>query len=552
MNITTTLYKSIPLAVLLPALLISSGCDSDSNTTSSIIKSGPIKGHALDGPIKNGTIEVRNGNKIIASSVTTDTGAYNVDIPENTQLPIIISITGGIDLVTNSPLGFSLNSIITTDSLNINDRNINIDTLSTLVVALYQLFPERSIKDSLQNIIGSLSFGLSPDINPITTPIDKDNAADIIKANQAAIEHIKRLSVLSQKSLPKTIIALAEDLSDGIIDGKVAEGVEATQLSDLFSKQARITQFEVISEVLENRLRITDEKGATLISADESAKKLNEVIKINQAEADASQTIENVEITQELITEVLEAIADIETYTDAELIDAGISASTIVVFQETVDTLKKEAIDLGSFSLISNMATIKDYSEGIEIPTSTEGIVDNGVMALNINQPFNATNAASLTQQSPEGIPPTLNFDLRNTPKITGKSNITLILKDGLNSTRLENERQITLTVPVTWSPEQSQLDITGGSTIIAQYITANNILATTNIINQAANFITFQDQQMKLAITKLFNAPSLGAALENMGVNGTYFYQVQLDTLPLFDKDNNQVSVIQGIFSID
>ena len=551
MNITTTLYKSIPLAVLLPALLISSGCDSGSNTTSNAIKSGRIKGNALDGPIKGGTVEARIGNKIIASSTTTETGGYNIDIPEDTQLPIIISITGGIDLVTSAPLSFSLNSIITTDSFNINDRNINIDTLSTLVVASYQLFPERSIKDSLQNIIGSLSFGLSPDINPITTPIDKDNAADIIKANQAAIEFIKRLSVLSQKSLPKTFIALAEDLTDGVIDCKVAERIEATQLSDLFCKQARITQFEVISEVLENRLRITDEKGTTLISADESAKKLNEVIKINQAEADASQTTENVETTQELVNEVLEAIADIETYTDAELIDAGISAPTVVIFQETVDTLKKEAIDLGSFSLISNMVIIKDYSGGIEIPTSTEGIVDNGVMTLNINQPFNATNAALLTQQSPEGTSPTLNFDLRNTPKITGKSNITLLLKDGLNSNRLENERQIILTVPVTWGPELGQLAAIGDSSSV-QYITADNTLVTTSIVNQEANFITLQGQQMEVAITKLFNISSLGTVLENMGVNGTYFYQVQLDTLPLFDKDNNQVSVIQGIFSID
>ena len=361
-----------------------------------------ISGDVLDGPIKNGILEVRDANnKIVATSRTDERGGYSVDLPDDAKRPLIISITGGIDIVTDHPLGISLKSIITADNLTASDKNININAFSSLVVVAYQMFAENDAGDinvATNHVMQAISFGLNPNANPITTAMDKDNVADFIKANEAAIEFIRRLSVASGKSMVKTMIALSEDLSDGVIDGKAATGINPTQLTEAFAKQARIIQINIISELINNRLKITDEAGSTLVSADESAVKLNTAIKINQVDAGDEQSIENIVVTDELNQELLDAIAEVELYSDEDLASSGVSLNDDIDLEQ----LKKTASGIKTVSITGPSAVL----EGVPLLTGVLGEIgpETYIVSIDVAPTTDTTVMLSYSGTASEGI----------------------------------------------------------------------------------------------------------------------------------------------------
>ncbi len=314
-----------------------------------------VAGDVIDGPIVNGIIELRDRDNVIINSSKTDTkGHYALTIPDSAKFPLLATITEGTDIVTEQPLIFSLNSVIIEDIQTTSNKTININTFSSLITLSTQLFPNHSageISQAVKNILNGMSFGLDMNINPVSTPTSKDNVADIIKANQAAIEFMKRLSHAAEKSLTKTMKAVVEDLSDGQIDGQVAAGIVKTQLTERISQLAQLIQKQVIEELKQNQLEIRDEEGNVLFLGVEFAQQMNNAIKINQPEADANQTVEKVLPTEKLEAELALVIEGIYGFDESLFKQAGVSVGPVITLQgaQQINLIQGETyIELGA------------------------------------------------------------------------------------------------------------------------------------------------------------------------------------------------------------
>ncbi|MDQ6968187.1 MAG: hypothetical protein Q9M14_05845, partial [Mariprofundaceae bacterium] len=62
-----------------------------------------------------------------------------------------------------------------------------------------------------------MGFGLAAGINPMTTLVSNANIANIVLANEAAAEMIRRAAKASGNSLANTITSIAQDLTNGVI-----------------------------------------------------------------------------------------------------------------------------------------------------------------------------------------------------------------------------------------------------------------------------------------------------------------------------------------------
>jgi len=277
-----------------------------------------ITGSAGDGPITGAAISVTDGNGAVvtttpATPFTDNTAHYNITIPSTTQLPVTITLKNGRDTVTGVTQDFNLTGVETAALSSGGTVILNINPFSTLAVASARAkgrLTAANLAAAITHVLNTVSFDLPTGFNPMTTTVDTTNVAAVIKANEAVAELIRRTGVSTAKTMANTITAIAEDITDGVLNGKVATGVTATQITAKTFGVILTKQAEISAAMLAGQLKITDKKGAIRVTAVNMKQKLNAAILVTQptttgAAADVSQ----VKVTQKFIDQAKKSVS---------------------------------------------------------------------------------------------------------------------------------------------------------------------------------------------------------------------------------------------------
>jgi hypothetical protein len=316
MKQSLTKFGKILLALALAAGLASCG----SSGTTAVTAATTVVGSAGDGPVTGGTVTVRdaNGNVVTTTPAAPTTGAnaqFSFTVPPGTPLPLTITVTGGTDTVTGAAQDFPLQTAVTTLPAG-GTVTGNANPLSTLAVAsaLAQgggTLTTGNLATATTNVLGSMGFGLAAGANPLSTPVTNANVANMVRANEAAAEMIRRASNASGNSLANTITSIAQDLTDGVVDGRVAAGATNTQVNNANASHILNQQAQVSAESLANNLTVTDPNGNTLVTGANSAAALNASITTTNRTGD----INNEAPTQAFLDQTRNAINIANTLT---------------------------------------------------------------------------------------------------------------------------------------------------------------------------------------------------------------------------------------------
>ena len=227
-----------------------------------------LKGSVGNGPVIGADITITDSSgELLALTTSDDTANYTVTIPGDAAFPITISATGGTDVVTGSPLGFSITSV----ALSANSSTSNINLFSTLIVKTAQAMPgglnRTNLETAKQNILQNLNFGIDSRLipDPIVTPVTERNVANIIKASVTFSETIRRthatLLMMGESITENQLIeALAADMTDGYLDG-----IGGTSTNQLYSATTNVVSGQVLIEALSSNLHINGAWGNDLL-----------------------------------------------------------------------------------------------------------------------------------------------------------------------------------------------------------------------------------------------------------------------------------------------
>jgi len=236
--------------------LLFTACNSSNSAVGTLVPptaTVSISGVGADGPIAGGTVTVTDATGImVATGTTNNDGTYNVNVPKTAAIPLDITISGGIDTITNLPQDFPVSTIVTSPVNAITQLNANANAFTTVIVAAAkaeaaatgQPLTTASVAASTTKVVSNLGFGLDPAIDPMNTKVNITNSADLTKANEALSELIRRTTtdkvatdnvanaaagqatgtvvvanVASLADMQAVIASLAADVSDGVLDG---------------------------------------------------------------------------------------------------------------------------------------------------------------------------------------------------------------------------------------------------------------------------------------------------------------------------------------------
>lgn len=275
MDLITT-GKLFIFSALLINLTSCGGSDSSTVPTPlPTVISTTITGSAGDGPVVGGAVSVTDANgasvATIPTNPTTDSQAkFSFIVPSATPVPLIITVTGGTDIVTGAVQDFPLTTAVVTLPENAVITG-NANPLSTLIVEsarAHGALTPASLVAANGHVLGAMSFGLAAATNPLSSAVSNANVANITRANEAAAEMIRRASQANASlSLSQTIQSIAQDLTDGVIDGYATTGATATLVSNVAAAHILNQQAQVAIETLANQLIITTPAGLPIRAA---------------------------------------------------------------------------------------------------------------------------------------------------------------------------------------------------------------------------------------------------------------------------------------------
>jgi len=238
-----------------------------------------VSGSAGDGPITGGTITVTdaNGNVVTTNPVapTSDSNArFSFTVPSGTVTPVTITVSGGTDTVTGATQDFDLKTAVSTLTAN-GTVTGNANPLSTLAVEQAALLgtagklTAANLTTATTNVLNTVGFGLASGINPISTAVTAANVASVTRANEAVAELIRRTKVAmgGTATLANAIAAVAEDATDGVVDGAVSAGVTKTQLTSAIATLILTKQAQISAELLSDNLNVTTDTGTVIAAA---------------------------------------------------------------------------------------------------------------------------------------------------------------------------------------------------------------------------------------------------------------------------------------------
>ncbi len=220
-----------------------------------------VSGSVGDGPIVDSTLRAFRSDGVQIAEFTGGTDAsYIVTLrAKGRYYPLTITSVGGIDLVTNLAPDFGLVSAV----LSPKQKSVaNINPFSTFAVELAKELPGSLTVDNIENAQAIVSHALNSGLGslaqsgPMTTRIDENNIAEIVKASETLAEAVRRtrdlLNVAGYTTGADAVIAaLASDLVDEVIDGRGGSATDARTAAVM-----TIAYAQVLIESMANELHV--------------------------------------------------------------------------------------------------------------------------------------------------------------------------------------------------------------------------------------------------------------------------------------------------------
>ncbi|RLA77841.1 MAG: hypothetical protein DRG78_16465 [Epsilonproteobacteria bacterium] len=352
-------------------LLIFSGCydifDEDTRSSDNIIVStNGISGKAIDGYIKNATVNIINKQTgdILLALKTKDDGSFNFDKPDG--LDIIIEISGGIDSSTGEAFTGIMKNVIDKES---SDAKLNVTPLTSLVAEL--VISGQNIEDA-QDIISS-ALGIDTidlNLDPIEvlqdgTAQEKVKAAKMMKSIlivQKFSEVVSSISSDKKSASANVFLSIANKLKE----------TPSLKLSEVMDPNNTDVILEDIKDKLVNEL-----DKAKLESIKELTK--NTLIVLNQIDETAMATSNDVMSEININASAIEVIL---TPLKISLKNLKKATTTSTIIQNKIEASKvlTATIALGGIEGISKTLETKTKSIGVANFAKsflTKDIIDN-------------------------------------------------------------------------------------------------------------------------------------------------------------------------------
>jgi hypothetical protein len=258
-SMSTTRGQGFGLAV---AMLLSlsacsgGGAGSDSTGSSNAAATGPVvvSGSVGDGPVVGATLQVVDAaGQVLGTDRSTDTADYQLELPAETRLPVLVTATGGIDLVTQRPLDFPLvGAVLATGNV-----TVNISPLTTLAVYAAQCsalgLGSAGLEAAWQRIYADASFGLDDGLvaDPMTDPVDAANVRTLVVANEALGEAVRRtMQALEQAGAPVAGAEILRQVGCDLVGGMRTGAIDARVLAT-FEAAGLAVRLETVAGRLE-------------------------------------------------------------------------------------------------------------------------------------------------------------------------------------------------------------------------------------------------------------------------------------------------------------
>ncbi|MBF0631180.1 MAG: PD40 domain-containing protein [Magnetococcales bacterium] len=378
----------IGVVLALLHLLFSVGCgggggSGDGSTSAAKV---PVSGVIFDGAVTNTTITVHDATGAKVATTTSDGNArYFLDIPLNVPRPLEIRATGGIDSVTGEPMNVTLSSMFMDSS----KETVNVSPLTTLITKASMTLAggtlsrvaQENIDAARKKIVAAYGFGIDggqADLDPLTTPIASANIATVAKASEALGETVRRVAGTNALDQEKIYAAIAEDISDGTLDGQSGGATLSTTLpADMnpstFMQSMAVHTVDILTELVSNNLSVTKNDGAKMTSTEVNAalaKSLSTVLpQIDSGTATTS--LEQTKISENMKNQALTAIQSARNLVGSSSKSPALLAELSTRFANLkVGDSAKGQIDEEMTALIANVKTITgNLVQGINAAT---------------------------------------------------------------------------------------------------------------------------------------------------------------------------------------
>jgi hypothetical protein len=213
-----------------------------------------VSGSVGDGPVVGATLQVVDAaGQVLGTDRSTDTADYQLELPAETRLPVLVTATGGIDLVTQRPLDFPLvGAVLATGNV-----TVNISPLTTLAVYAAQCsapgLGAAGLEAAWQRIYADASFGLDDGLvaDPMTDPVDAANVRTLVLANEALGEAVRRtMQALEQAGAPVAGAEILRQVGCDLVGGSRTGAVDARVLAT-FEAAGLAVRLETVAGRLE-------------------------------------------------------------------------------------------------------------------------------------------------------------------------------------------------------------------------------------------------------------------------------------------------------------
>ena len=294
--------KSIPKYFLITTFVGSlSACITNGTGTP---EPGTLSGSVGDGPVTLAKVDVSDPSGTVILSTNSDLSAnYKVTLPTDTTFPVILTSSGGTDIVTGAEPGFNM----VTAALQSSMMTANINPFTTIIVKSAQNMSGGLTSTNLalanNNMLSQLGFGLDTQLvsEPINSPVTKVNVAAMVKASEALGETVRRtqsaLTVSGANySQDDLIDAVAKDMVDGVLDGQGATG-SSPKIAATFN----VVAGQVLVETLSNHLNVDNADATDYLD-----------IAIKVTEPTSSVTTADVAITDQMLSQTKIAVSAAE------------------------------------------------------------------------------------------------------------------------------------------------------------------------------------------------------------------------------------------------